>query len=220
MRRLGTVLAVALLVAVGLAGCKDAGGKTDGIPPNTASPATSGSASASPSVVATAKPSATTSKATVAGLKCSQLKGALLGSPTLSYNGYHDSIPLGDGHFSGEDGAQVDLQPQCGAGDLDGDGAGDLLGVVSLNNGGTGTFFTLVVWRDVKGQPACQALYELGDRNPVVSVAISGQKATVVWLTRTPDAPMAQVNLRRTSVFKLSGKTLTELSHADVPYSG
>ncbi len=222
MRRLGTVLSVALLVAVGLAGCRDTpqatAGGPDGIPPKTASPSASASPVTSTSPAASAKPSPT--RAAVAGLKCSQLKGAQLGSPTLSYNGYHDSIPLGDGHFSGEDGAEVDLRPQCAAGDLTGDGAADLLGVVSLNGGGSGTFFTLVVWKNVGAEPVCQALYDLGDRTPVVSVAISGQQATVVWLTRTPDAPSAVVNLRRTSVFKLSGATLTELSHTDVPYSG
>jgi hypothetical protein len=222
MRRLGTVLSVALLVSAGLAGCKDGGSATAAGPtgtPSASAVASSAPAGASPTPAASSKP-ATSAPAAAPALKCSQLKGALLGSTTLSYNGYHDSIPLGDGHFSGEDGAEVDLQPQCGVGDLTGDGAADLLGVVSLKTGGTGTFFTLVVWRNVKAQPVCQALYDLGDRTPVVSVTISGQKATVVWLTRTPDAPMAQVNLRRTSVFKLSGATLTELSHTDVPYSG
>ncbi len=219
MRRLGVVLVVAALTAAGLAGCKNAtpatAGGTDGIPPATGSPSASPTTSTAPS------PSAVPSvskKPTVAALTCAQLKGAQLGSTTLSYNGYHDSIPLGGGEWSGEDGAHVVLGSQCGIGDLNGDGAADAVGSVTLDMGGSGHFVTLVVWRDNGGQPDCVALFDLGDRNPVQSITISGQRATVVWLTRTDDQPMAVLNIRRTSVFKLSGATLTQLSHADVPY--
>ena len=143
-----------------------------------------------------------------------------MGSTTISYNGYHDSIPLGDGRWSGEDGATVLLQPQCGIGDLNGDGAKDAVGVLALNSGGSGTFYSLVVWRNVNGQPVCAAIAELGDRTPVQSIAIASQKATVVYLTRTDGAPMAQLNLKRTAVYQLSGTHFTEASRTDAPYSG
>jgi hypothetical protein len=216
MRRVGVVLAVAL-VAAGLAGCKVtsggvASGTTAPSPSAAVEPAAS-SAAPSPSVVKTSK------KPAVPALTCAQLRGAQLGSPTLSYNGYHDSIPLGDGEWSGEDGAHVVLGTPCGIGDLDGDGAADAMGVVTLDMGGSGHIVTLVVWRNNGGEPDCKALFDLGDRNPVQSIVISGQKATVVWLTRTNDQPMAVLNIRRTSIFKLSGATLTQLSLADVPYT-
>jgi hypothetical protein len=221
MKRLGALLAVACVVALA-AGCKDSSqataGGPDGIPPKTASPAASSTAPAP--LPASPSPAKSSAKPAVT-LRCAQLKeGVQLGGPAVKYNGYPDSIPLGDGHWSGEDGNTVDLQPQCGAGDLDGDGKGDLLGVVSLNGGGSGTFFTLVVWRYASGEPECVALLDLGDRTPVVSISVASRKATVVWLTRTPDAPMAVVNIKRTSVYQLSGATLHELSHTDAAYSG
>jgi hypothetical protein len=150
-------------------------------------------------------------------LTCAQLKNALVGSTTISYNGYHDSIPLADGHWSGEDGATVDLQNPCGIGDLDGDGAKDAVGVVELDAGGTGRFFTLVVWHNNHGSPMCAAVADLGDRNPVESVTISGGNANVVYDTRTPDAPMAEINVRRTAIYHLTGTDFHELSHTDAP---
>jgi len=100
----------------------------------------------------------------VPALSCAQLRHASVGSTTISYNGYHDSIPLGDGHWSGEDGATVTLQSPCGIGDLNGDGAKDAVGVVALTTGGTGNFYTLVVWRNAGGEPVCAAVTDLGDR--------------------------------------------------------
>ena len=44
-------------------------------------------------------------------------------------------------------------------------------------------------------------------------------KATVVYLTRTADVPMAGLNLKRTAIFQLSGGALTEVSHTDVSYT-
>ena len=219
MKRLVVVLGMALALGAGTAGCKSTGDAVAGASTTPGSLVTTGASSAPVPPSIKPSPVATSKKPVAKALTCAQLKGAQLGSPTLKYNGYNDSIPLGDGHWSGEDGAEVDLQPQCGVGDLTGDGAADLLGAVSLRTGGTGTFYTLVVWKNVAGQPVCQALYDLGDRNPVVSITIAGQKAIVVWLTRTDDAPMAQVNLSRTSIFSLSGATLTQLSHTDVPYT-
>jgi hypothetical protein len=173
----------------------------------------------------TAKPVATvtitkTAAAPVAALTCGELKTALVGSTTVSYNGYHDSIPLGGGVWSGEDGTTVTLDTPCGIGDLNGDGAKDAVGVVVATTGGTGEFYTLVVWRNSGGHPVFAALKDIDDRNPVQTISIANGKATVVYLTRTDDAPMAEVNIKRTAVFKLSGHTFTELSHTDQPFTG
>jgi hypothetical protein len=218
----GCVLAA---VVVGLlAGCghqgaggASAGGTGTGGLSSLAASSPAGSPSAAPSPAGPA-----TSAPPPAGpaLTCAQLKHAYVGSTTISYNGYHDSIPLGDGRWSGEDGATVTLQKPCGIGDLTGDGAKDAVGVVSLTTGGTGNFYTLVVWRNSAGEPECAAVADLGDRNPVLSISISAQKATVVYLTRTDSSPMAVVNVKRTAVYHLVGSHFTEVSHTDVPYSG
>jgi hypothetical protein len=214
------LFAVALL---GLAGCGSStqqatGGLTTVAPTTTTSP--SNVASSTPTAVTTPTVTVTTPTApAVAPLKCAQLKTALVGSTSIAYQGYHDSIPLSGGTWNGEDGNTVTLETPCAIGDLDGDGAADAVGVVVLSSGGTGQFYTLVVWRDAHGSPVFTALADLDDRNPVQSIAIAHGKATVVYLTRTADAPMAEVNLKRTAVYKLSGHHFTELSHTDVPYS-
>jgi len=85
-----------------------------------------------------------------------------------------------------------------------------------LSSGGTGNFYSLAVWRSVAGAPIFTSV---GDRNPVVAITIAGQKATVVYLTRTEDLPPIAVNIKRTVVHKLSGSSLVELSHIDAPYT-
>jgi hypothetical protein len=236
---------VALLAGCGRSGAGASGGGTGtaglsslaASSPAASSPAASSPAASSPAASslaasslaapspAASSPAAQSARHTpappaVPALTCAQLAYAAVGSATISYNGYHDSIPLGGGRWSGEDGATVTLQKPCGIGDLNGDGAKDAVGVVALTTGGTGTFYTLVVWRNAAGQPECAALADLGDRNPVLSVSVSAQRATVVYLTRTDGSPMAMVNVRRTAVHRLVGTNVTEVSHTDVPYSG
>jgi hypothetical protein len=88
-----------------------------------------------------------------------------------------------------------------------------------MTNGGTGQFYSLAVWRNVKGAPVFIAQYDIGDRNPIEKVTIAGRVATVVYLTRTPEQPMAALNIRRTAIFKLSGGVLTPVSQTDEPYT-
>jgi hypothetical protein len=219
--RVGATTLIACAV-LGLAGCASSAtatgsgslSGTDVSPaPSPAGPTSTPSPTPAPVVTVTV------TKALPAALTCDELKHALVGSTTISYNGYHDSIPLGDGVWSGEDGNTVTLQDTCGIGDLDGDGAADAVGVVVLTSGGSGQFYTLVVWHNGSAKPVFTALADLGDRNPVQSITIAGGKATVVYLTRTSDAPMAEVNIKRTAIYKLSGHHFTEQSHTDEPYT-
>jgi hypothetical protein len=181
--------------------------------PSSPSAPSTGASNTTPATTKTTTPPA----APAAALTCAQTKFGNVGSKTISYNGYHDSIPLGGGVWSGEDGNTVTLQPQCGIGDLDGDGAADAIGVIMLNGGGTGQFYSLVVWRNVNHKPVFWAFTDLSDRTPVASISISGGVATVVYYTRTDDAPMVELNIKRTATYKLSGHKLTETGHSDVP---
>ncbi len=225
MKRAVTGWLAATVVVLALAGCGRSGpgasaGGTNSPAPGVGGLATIGS---TPSLVppSTPGPVVTTSQPpSVPALTCAQLRNAQVGSTTISYNGYHDSIPLGDGRWSGEDGATVLLRSPCGIGDLNGDGAKDAVGVVELSTGGTGHFHTLVVWRNAGGSPVCAAIADLGDRNPVQSISVAGQKATVVYLTRTEGSPMAMLNIKRTAVYKLAGTTFSQVSHSDAAYSG
>ncbi|MCI4063007.1 hypothetical protein MRQ36_10635 [Micromonospora sp. R77] len=157
--------------------------------------------------------------ATVPALTCKQLAGAHVGSAKVKFNGYPDYIPLLDGIWNGEDGASVELQKPCGIGDLDGDKAADAVGVVTLRAGGVGQFWTVVVWHNSAGKPAYRTLVDLGDRNPVTSISVSGQRATVVWLTRSDGRSMAELDIKRTTVYQLAGTALTEVGHTDAAYT-
>jgi hypothetical protein len=154
----------------------------------------------------------------VAGLTCAQAHNAQLGGPGLSYQGYVTPLQLVGGNWYGN-GSHVQLL-SCAVGDLDNDGAADVLAAVELTNGGTGQFWTLVFWHNGGGSPIFAAQLDLGDRNPVQDITISGDKATVVWWTRKPADPMYKISIVRTSVYKVSGSTLAEISHTDAPYTG
>lgn len=194
-----------------------AGESSPGIAPSS-SPTATAPASTAPAKARTTAPSTTAPVKRVAALSCGQLGSAYLGSNTAKFNGYADPIPLLEGRWAGEDGVTVILQSACGIGDLTGDGAADALRALMLDGGGTGKFFSIVLWRNVNGKPAYVNLATLGDRTPIQNITISGQRATVVYLTRSDSAPMAELSIRRTAVYKLSGGSLVEVSHTDAPY--
>ncbi|MFI6824458.1 hypothetical protein ACIBJE_26470 [Micromonospora sp. NPDC050187] len=154
----------------------------------------------------------------VRALTCADLRNAELGSNGVRYRGYPNPLPLRDGRWTG-DGATVLLQKPCATGDLDGDGAVDAVGTVMLDPGGSGRFWSLVVWRNVDGRPRYVTATDVGDRTPVQSIRIADQRATVVGLTRSPGAAMAELDLRRTAVHRLTGTRFPEISHTDVPYA-
>lgn len=199
------------------AGTPDPAVSASDLPASTA-PAATGGAPATAPATATAKPTATATKK-VAALTCAQLAGAHLGSASVHYNGYPDYIPLLEGRWAGEDGATVELQKPCGIGDLTDDGAADAVGAVMLSSGGTGHFWTLVVWRNSGGTPQFLTLADLGDRTPVASISVASGKATVVYYTRPDDAPMVVLSIKRTAVYQLSGTSFHEVSHTDAPYT-
>ena len=156
-------------------------------------------------------------KKTVPALTCNQVAESELGSAKVRYNDYADPIPLTEGRWAGEDGVVVALQPPCAIGDLTGDGAADALRAVMLDGGGTGKFWGVVLWRNVKGEPAYVTVAEIGDRTPVESVTIAAGRVRVVYLTRPDDASMAETIIERTATYELHGDKLVEIGWTDVP---
>ena len=216
--RLWSITVIAGTLVLGMAGCGTSKVRSQGTlgTPQIVAASSPASIPSSTPTTPPATPKTSTPSAPAKPLTCAQIKFGEVGSTTISYNGYHDSIPLGGGVWSGEDGNTVTLADQCGIGDLTGDGAKDAVGVVALSSGGTGTFSTLVVWKNVNHSPKFWALSDLDDRTPVISIAIAGQVATVKYCTRTPDAPMAEVNITRTATYKLTNHSFTETGHSDV----
>ncbi|WP_320069183.1 hypothetical protein [Micromonospora sp. RTGN7] len=235
MRRTLPSLAMIALACLLTAGCGDTGGSPSSAGTTTApaadepvapaeddpepAPATTGpTAGPKPTVAGTPVAPPKPAPKKVPALTCKQLAGAHVGSTKVPYQGYADYLPLSEGVWSGEDGDTVTLQKACGIGDLDDDGAADAVGAVALKSGGTGTFYTLVVWHNADGEPVYQSVAELDDRTPVVSITVSGGKAKVVWLTRSAERGMAELDIRRTSIYQLSGSTFSEVSHTDEAY--
>lgn len=218
--RLFAAVGAAAIVAAGAAAC---GSDDPGAPAAPGSGAFGGAPTTppgpSPVATAPATPAApTTTVPAVKPLTCTKLRNAKLGSAAVPFNGYPDYLPLADGIWAGEDGNSVELQ-KCAIGDLNGDGRADGIASIVLSAGGTGHFYSMAVWRNSGGSAVFTALLDLGDRTPVESISVSGQRATVVYLTRADDEPMAMISIRRTSVFRLAGATLVEESHTDAPYT-
>ncbi|MEH0973473.1 hypothetical protein V6U77_20335 [Micromonospora sp. CPCC 205546] len=214
---------VTIALAATLSGCI-----TVTAPPTAVDPTVPGQPPASSSVdddtaePTPAKPAAadpTDAPATLRALTCEQLRTAPLGNGTERYNGYADPIRLVDGMWSGEDGTVVHLQQPCAIGDLTGDEAADALAPVLMDGGGTGKFWQVVMYGNIDGQPVYVTMVDIGDRTPVESISISSRQATVVYLTRPEDASSAEVAVRRTAVYRLSGSRLVEVSHTDTPYT-
>jgi hypothetical protein len=219
----GLVLAGLLVLSLG--GC-GGGGDTPASGSGTvgdAPPASTAGADGGTATTPAPGPTTTDTTGHAAGnpLACTQLATAQVATVAKPLADFAPGpVTLTAGRFTASDGTLVELQSQCAIGDLNGDGVGDALSVVKISSGGTGRFYTLVAWTsNNSGIPQLAASTALGDRNPVTDISIAGGKATVVYLTRTADVPMAGLNLKRTAIFQLSGGTLTEVSHTDVSYT-
>ncbi|MEW2376939.1 hypothetical protein AB0883_12650 [Micromonospora sp. NPDC047812] len=223
MRR--TLLPVAALALVAaLSGCVTITTPPDAPEPAasarpTASTAGADDGTAEPDPAPSARPDTSGAPATLRALTCEQLKTAALGNGTERYNGYAEPIPLVDGMWSGEDGTVVHMQQPCAVGDLTGDEAADALVPVLMDGGGTGKFWQVVMYGNIDGRPVYVTMVDIGDRTPVESVSIRSRRATVVYLTRPEDASSAEVAVRRTAVYELSGSRLVEVSRTDTPYT-
>jgi hypothetical protein len=212
--RFGIVIAVLLTAGGSLAACGSAG--SDATPP-----AAGGSPAATTTAPATSSPSESPDPSPGPGTvgACEGVGFAEVGSATVKYQGQPDPVRLHEGRWSDLAGNEVDLKA-CATGDLDGDGSPESLAALEFRPfDGPGRFWTLVAWHVGGDAPNFIGLKDLDDRTPVQSIDISGNVATVVWLTRAPGQPLAAVTIKRTSKVKLTGATLTEVSHVDEPYT-
>ncbi|MEX0168394.1 hypothetical protein [Streptomyces sp. LMG1-1-1.1] len=232
----GTWLVTALALASVTVGCQDTGGG-GGANPKPGKSATSskapgggeGTESAKPSPSASKKPTKKPTKPTKPGkdtsagaLTCDGLRSAELQTSTFRFpDAPAGTVAFTDGRWEG-DGVVIELQPQCGIGDMTGDPAQDAVAAVKVTTGGTGKFYGLVTWRNDSGTPVPVAAASLGDRTPVESIVVSSpapRQATVVYLTRGDSDPAAIVTIRRTAVYRVTEPTMTELDHSDAPYA-
>ncbi|MFD3534053.1 hypothetical protein [Streptomyces sp. NPDC058664] len=224
----GALLVTALALASVTVGCQDTGGGGEGSGSGPGKPSASKAPGGKPTKgEEPAKPSPTGSKkpgkdASAGALTCDQLRNAELQGPSLRLpDAPAGTIAFTDGRWEG-DGVVIELQPQCGIGDVTGDPAADAVAAVKVTTGGTGRFYGLVTWRNDGGTPVPAAAASLGDRTPVVSIDASSpapRQATVVYLTRGDADPAAVVTIRRTAVYRVTEPAMTELRHSDTPYT-
>ncbi|MFE0650492.1 hypothetical protein ACFVZH_18085 [Streptomyces sp. NPDC059534] len=224
----GTWLITALALASVTVGCQDTGGGTGGANPKPGKSAGSskapgkGKESAKPSPTASKKPKKPGKGTSAGALTCEGLRDAALQTSDFRFpDAPEGTVAFTDGRWEG-DGVVIELQPQCGIGDMTGDPAEDAVAAVKVTTGGTGKFYGLVTWRNDSGTPVPVAAASLGDRTPVQSIDVStpaARQATVVYLTRGDSDPAAVVTIRRTAVYRVTEPTMTELDHSDAPYS-
>jgi hypothetical protein len=210
-------LVAALAAVATLAACRGAGtpaASGDGTPVFGESPAatTAPGAAASTSAPPTVAPP---------GVRCDQLGNAAVGAVAFPLADYAGAglVQLVGGRYTDADGTLIELLPACATGDLNGDRAVDAVAAVRIDPEGSATLYTLVVWLATESGPALAGSEALGDRNPVESISIADGIVTVVYFTRSPDVPLAGLDLRRTATYEFAEPGLRLLSSSDEPCS-
>lgn len=102
-------------------------------------------------------------------------------------------------------------------GDLNGDGADDVLVILISSPGGSGTFFYLAAVLNQGGAPKPVATAFLGDRVIIRSAAVKAGQIVLEMITHGPDDPMCCPNMDRRQVYILQDEALTLVEQVDVP---
>jgi hypothetical protein len=122
--------------------------------------------------------------------------------------------------YSDKDGLVLAVQQPCASGDLGGDIHNVTVATIMDSiTGTTGRFWNVMLCWYVDSKPKCTVHIEMNDRDPIESVAVSGKKLTLVYLTRPDGGAMAAVSIRRTAIFEAEGTLLKERSRSDAPYT-
>ena len=172
---------------------------------------------------ASARPSPSTSAATPAAAAptCAEIRSATVRGLIDPYYSFGDAgATLVDGAYSGDAGLVLAVQEPCATGDLGGEIGTVTVGTImnSVTNT-TGRFWNVMLCAKPQGQVRCVVHFALGDRDPIESVSVSGQRLTLVYLTRPDGGDAAMVTIRRTAVYAADGSILKERSHTDSPYT-
>lgn len=102
----------------------------------------------------------------------------------------------------------VTLQSQTASGDLEGNGIQDAVVALTVQTGGTGTFYYLFAVLNNNGTPKPIASVQLGDRIKLNALAIQNGEISVDMVTQGPKDPMAKPTLAVTRKYKLIGSQL------------
>ncbi len=189
-------------LTVALAGC------TEQTP--TAAPPTSSAVSQASATPAAGKPTPA----------CAELANASVRGLIDPYYAFGDQgAQLADGMFSDKDGLVLALQKPCATGDFGPDIGAATVGVIMNSvTGTTGRFSNVMLCTKESGKARCMVHIAMNDRDPIESVSFSGNKMTLVYLTRPDEQSSAVVTIKRTAIYAAEGTVLKEQSHTDAPY--
>lgn len=181
------VLALLTLLLLTLAAC--AGQPAAEAPGESAAPA-SPTAEVAAEATATPAPAASPTHPPVAPLTLESLRNGeyFIEAQTLQLEAGHAELPIVEGAAST---MQVTLLEAAVAfGDLNGDTIEDAAAVLTVDMGGSGTFYHLVALLNRDGQPQQAASHLLGDRIQVKSMVVEAGEIAMEMVWAGPDDPM------------------------------
>ncbi len=155
-----------------------------------------------PAEVSSAAPSA------ISALTAEQVRNAsvslstLTGDTPISYqllNGTYN-LPNGNG--------TINLLDLLALGDLDHDGAGDAAALIAENYGGTGTFVSLIAFRNENGQPVQVAITPIDDRPQITSLRFDAGQVAMEATVHGFEDPMCCPTLQTKRHYSLIGSNL------------
>ena len=141
------------------------------------------------------------------GLSLDALKNATYSSFIVE-NG---NVTLTDGKNVNEaDGTFYALRDMVALGQLNDSNAAAVVTV--QNGGGSGIFYGLHIMQEEDGKPRQVAATLLGDRTPILDLAIVDNQVVVDFVTQGPDEPMCCATQRTLAKFALEGTDLKNVS--------
>ena len=149
-------------------------------------------------------PTPTTVPLTLDGLKNAEytVEGPASGKAKLVNGVYEEPIAKSSAKVV------VTLQSGAATGDLEGNGIQDAAAVLTVQTGGTGTFYYLFAVLNDRGTPKPIASTKLGDRIKLNALTIQGGEIVVDMVTQGPKDSMAKPTLAVISKYKLLGSQL------------
>jgi hypothetical protein len=106
------------------------------------------------------------------------------------------------------------------AGDLNGDGLGDAVAILTSNYGGSGSFYELTALVNQGAAMEQANSVELGDRVEIKGLKVEAGAVVVDMLAHGPDDPMCCPTMKTTRRFRLKDGLLTEIRREGVSAPG
>ena len=144
----------------------------------------------------------------VSALTAEQVRNAsvslstLTGDTPITYQLLNGTYNLPNGNGS------INLLDPLALGDLDHDGAGDAAALIAENYGGSGTFVSLIAFRNENGQPVQVAITPIDDRPQITSLRFDAGQVALEATVHSFEDPMCCPTLQTKRHYALFGSSL------------